>query len=150
MHRVLNILQSVLEYGLSVVFILGAINLIGAPPISSHTLMGSILGGQVALYVYMVWFAFLGLGLLYGKLRKKRKIHKNMLLYMYLTTIFTSGLAIALYGFDWVSLLDDLLIGIVSAALWLRWKFRTEYIDRSDFESDLIEIRNDDHLTPPP
>jgi hypothetical protein len=134
-RRVLDGFQAVVEYLLSFAFIISAIGLIGAPPLANHGVLSLIFGGHVALYVYMVWFFFIGFGLIYAKLARKKKLHKYMLMVIYLTTIYTSILSLTVLGFAWTEIIDDVIIGVLAAWFWLRWKFKTEYIDPKDFSS---------------
>lgn len=143
MQKFLNVSQSIIEYLVSLLFIYGGLSLIGMPPLEGEGVLVLIFGGQVALYIYMGLFTLLGAGLIYAKVRKKKRLHKNMLLGMYLTTIYTATLTIALFGFDLLSILDDIIVGVLTAIFWIRWKFRTEYIDPNAFYKEIEDLRND-------
>lgn len=143
MRRFFDKAQSFTEYVIAALFIYGGLSLIGHPPIEAEGVLWILLGGTGALYVYMVWFLFLGSALLYAKLRQRKKLHKNILLCIYLTTIYTATLAVAFFGFHITHILDDLVVGLLSALFWIRWKFRTEYIDPVEFQKTIEKYRDD-------
>lgn len=142
MRKFLDAFQSVAEYLIAAVFIYGSLSLIGRPAINAPGVIWKIFGGEGALYVYMIWFMFLGLALLFSKVRKRKKLHKNILLCIYLTTIYTAILALALYG-DPLVIVDDAIVGITAAIFWLRWKFKTEYVDPLQFQRVTDKYRSD-------
>lgn len=143
MRKFLDVTQSIFEYLISLLFIWGGFSLLGQPALEGEGIVVLIFGGQIALYFYMAWFIALGAGLIYSKLRRKKKLHKNVLMSMYLTTIYTATLATALFGFDILSILDDVIIGGITAAMWLRWKMLTEYINPDAFLKEIEELRDD-------
>lgn len=120
--------QSVAEYLIALLFVYGGLSLIGRPPLEGEGAVTAIFGGELALYVYMVWFIALGLSLAVAKIFKMRRLHKNTLLGMYLTTIYTAIIASLLLGFDILNIIDDLVVGLTTAGLWLRFKISTEYV----------------------
>lgn len=144
MFNILNKFQSVVESLIALLYIYGGISLIGMPPLQGEGLLVLVFGGQVALYFYMVWFTLLGVGLIYSKVRRKKKLHKHVLMAMYLTTIYTASLTIALFGFHLVGIIDDIVIGTLTAWFWLRWKLLTEYINPKDFDRIRHELLDDD------
>jgi len=143
MRKFLDVTQSIFEYLVSLLFIYGGVSLIGMPPLEGEGVIVLVFGGQIALYIYMIWFILLGVGLIFSKWAKKKKLHKNVLMSMYLTTIYTATLATALLGFDIINILDDIVVGVVTAAMWLRWKLLTEYIDPNQFYKEIEELRDD-------
>lgn len=142
-HKILDKAASIWEYLIALAFILSAIALIGEPALKGG-LMAAVFGSVFAYGVYFAWFMFLGLGLVYVKIRKHKTLHKNMLLLIYLTTIYTAVLSFYFGGIT--EIIDDIIIGTSCAALWLRWKFKTEYIDPRQFHSSVEHFKED----PPP
>lgn len=140
---------SFFEYLLVIIFILGAVSLIGAPPLAAEGIVKLMLGGKIAIYFYITWFAILSILLFTAKVFNRKVMHKNTLMLMYLTTIYTAIIATYISGFSLIGIVDDIIIGLVAGVCWLRWKFRTEYIDPTDFHRDIQKIRNQDDLTPP-
>lgn len=130
---------SLVEYLLALVFVTSSFSLIGEDAVAGNGFVTHIFGGKIALFIYMIWFAFLGLGLVYAKLRKRRRLHRNILMAIYLTTIYTSILTYYLYGF--AAIIDDIIVGVLAAVCWLRWKFKIEYttyeaLGHGDWESN--------------
>jgi hypothetical protein len=146
MNRILDKVQNVVEYLLSIAFIIAALELIGADSLATHGVLSLIFGGHVALYIYMVWFFFIGVTLAYAKIKKKKKLHKHMLMAIYLTTIYTSILSMYVFGFGWTEIIDDVILGALAAVCWMRWKFKTEYINPHQLHSEVKDFGGD----PPP
>lgn len=144
MNRVLDKIQNVVEYLITLPFLLSAVALPFAAPLGTKGFIVLIFGGHIALYIYSVWFFFISLGLIYTKIKKKRKAHRNFLMAIYLTCIYTSVLTFYLVG--WTGIIDDVFIGIVTAICWIRWKFRFEYIQLPQPHSEVTHIHDD----PPP
>lgn len=119
--------EGAIEYFLALLFMWGGINALSAeiPALSGVT---AFLVGKYFIYFYAAFFFFTGALLLYAKLRKRRNAHKTALVIMYLTCVYVTVLSIAISGITF-GLIPNLAVGIVSAYLWLRWKFRTEYFD---------------------
>lgn len=122
--------QSVVEYLVALPFLLGAAQLPFTDPLGTQGFL-VFFGGRIALLLYALWFAFIALGLIYAKVRKKPRAHKNFLLAIYLTTIYTSILTWYVAGF--LAIIDDMVIGVLAAVCWLRWKFKTEYVDVAEY-----------------
>ena len=137
--------QQVTEYLISAAFIISAASLISAEPLEGKGLIVLIFGGHIALFIYMIWFFILGFGLIYAKVRKHKKLHKNFLLAIYLTCIYTSILTFYLIGF--IGIIDDVVIGGLAAFFWIRWKFKTEYLRPGKFYIETLPFRDD---LPPP
>lgn len=142
MRKFKDYLAHFLEWALVALFALGSIQTIGAPPLTGEGFLVVWLGGEAALIVYGVWFGAIAVWLALSKIFRWKQAHKNALAAIYLTTIYTFSLAWAIFGLDW-SLIDDVVVGVVAAALWLRWKLKTEYIDPNQFEDELAELRDD-------
>ena len=126
-NRILDVIQNVVEYLITLPFLLSAVQLPFAEPLGAKGFVVLVFGGHVALYIYAVWFTFISLGLIYTKIKKKRRWHRNFLMMIYLTTIYTSILTFYIGG--WSDIIDDLVIGAIAAVCWMRWKFRFEYTD---------------------
>lgn len=143
MRKAREIFYNVLEYVLAFMFIRGGINVLfgTTEPLQLPGLL-TYLVGEAAIFVYGASFLATGLLLLYGKWFKKKRVHKTALLIMYLTCIYVLVLAIMLNGLSY-GLLVTVAVGVVSAALWMRWKFKTEYLSSKQF-SDAVESLRDD------
>ena len=133
--------QSVAEYVIALIFVFGGISVAFADPLAGATGILGILSSKAAALVYSVLFVTEGLVLFGAKAFKLKKLHKNILMTMYLTTIFTFCLEWALIGWSWY-LLDSPIIGGLCAMFWLRWKIKTEYITVDEFDKDVAELKH--------
>lgn len=131
--------QSVGEYIISLVFIFGGISVAFSEPLIGATGILALLSSKVAALVYSFFFTLEGMILLLGKALKMKRLHKNILMVMYLTTIFTFFLEFAIIGWSWY-LLDSPIVGGLCAMFWLRWKIKTEYITVDEFDKDIAEL----------
>lgn len=130
MKKTKIILVRVLEYMLGLVFVLaGYMEYASAFTASSPIL--SVLGGEVALTIYGTWFILLGVGLIVGNIFKLRKLRLHSMLGMYLTVLYMVALNFALAGAI-IHVIDDVIIGIWAAALWLRLKLNCDYVRIKD------------------
>lgn len=143
MRKYVDILCSVLEYVLAFMFIRGGLNILFGE-VEPITLPGILtyLVGDAAIFVYGALFLTTGLLLLYGKWLKRRRVHRASLMIMYLTCIYVLVLAIMINGLA-PGLLVTVAVGVVAAALWMRWKFKTEYLDHEQFQASVSEMRAD-------
>lgn len=137
-----NRIEGFFEYVLAALFIRGGINVIlNAEPLVLPGIF-TYLVGPVAILVYGALFLLTGLLMLYAKIGKRKRLHKHVLMTMYLTCIYVFILAVLLNGFT-TGLLMTIAVGFVSAYLWLRWKIRTEYLDPAYFHKMTAELRDD-------
>lgn len=136
----LNAVAHVGEWMLIVLFFVAALIEVTTPNPVTSGVLGFLLSEPIILVIYATWFALMAFGLAYSKIRKKKKLHKHSLMAMYLTTIYTAVLSVAA-GVGLVAIIDDIIIGLIAAACWMRWKFRTEYIGPKQFEDDVRELR---------
>ena len=123
----LDKIQSVLEYAIAAVFIIGGFSLLFAEPITSVSPILNLLGTHTAGHIYTVWFVAVGVWLMYAKLKKRRKHHRRALMAAYLTAIFTVVLEFFLLGWTWF-LLDGIIMALLAGVFWLRFKIQTEYL----------------------
>lgn len=138
-----EIFYSVLEYILAALWIRGGVNILffGVEPVTLPGFLTYLVGAE-AIVVYGCLFLLTGLSLLYAKWWKKKTLHKYVLMVMYLTCIYVLVLAVLINGLS-SGLLLTIFAGVTSAALWIRWKFKTEYIDPGEFDKELEELRSD-------
>lgn len=140
MRKAREIFYNVLEYVLAFMFIRGGANILffGVEPIVLPGILAYLVG-EFAILGYGIMFLLTGLALLYAKWFKKKGLHKFVLLFMYLTCIYVLVLAIMINGLGW-NLLITVAVGVTAAALWIRWKFKTEYISSAQFEKEIEEL----------
>lgn len=150
MRRTKDIAQHIVEYLLIVVFALAAYGEIAYEDAVTEGVLGFLFSDPLITTIYAVWFALLALGLLFAKIRRKKKLHKHVLAAMYLTTVYTISLSWAAFGFGISDVIDDGVIGFAAAVCWLRWKILTEYIDPKQIYNETVEVRDDLPPVPPP
>jgi len=141
MTKFFDLVQNVFEYGLTLVFTMAAIGELTYSEPVADGFFGFLFSSPVVSVIYAVWFALMALTLLYAKWRRKKKIHKFALMSMYLTTLYTLGLTVFALGF--VNIVDDIVIGLIAAFCWMRWKFKTEYINPAEFHEETWPLRDD-------
>lgn len=139
-NRILDRIQAVVEYLVCLVFLNSAAQLFYTPSIAGKGIL-FMLGTHTALVVYAVWFIFWALALVYAKVKKKKKLHRNALMVLYLTTVYTAILTAAIIGVP--DAIDDMVLGVIIAACWLRWKFKTEYLSPDFFRASTEHMRDD-------
>lgn len=139
--KLYNALAHVGEWLLVVAFLIASVSeLTYAEPVVEG-FIGILFSGPVTTVIYAVWFTLMAIGLAWSKIRKRKKLHKHSLMAMYLTTFYTISLSLAIG--PPINVVDDIVIGVIAAACWMRWKFRTEYISPHQFDDDIWELRND-------
>lgn len=141
-ERILDIVQHVLEVLIIVLLIIGGVSLFFADPVNSGGPVARLIGSQAAAYFYGIVFIAEGLGLTLSKTLRRKKFHKNMLLIIYLTLLFTILLEIALVGFG-IEVIDNIVASVAAGWCWIRWKFKTEYIDPTEFYEATSHLRDD-------
>lgn len=104
--------------------------------------IASALGVFVAKTFYTSLYTLQAALLAFSKWRKKKRMRKYVLMFIYLTGFFTSILAIFAYGWD-ARLIDNVLVACTAAVCWLYWTFKTEYISPDEFDKTLEELRDD-------
>lgn len=131
---------SIVEYLLSALWIYGGFNTLFADPLNTPSPIYDLLAGQEAIYFYGAFFLLNGLALLFAKVFKRKKIHLIALAGMYLTCIYVLILAYLIGVLSTGSLLT-VVSGVAAAVCWMRWKFKTEYLNPEDFRD--VDLRDD-------
>lgn len=137
----------VIEYFLAFVWALAAVSAILTDPFAGQGPIAAVVGNQAALYFWATLFASIAVTLVFAKIKKKKRLHKYVLLASYLLATFTFILELLLFGGLTIEAVDSIVFMVVSGALWLRWKFKTEYIDPAAFRKYTNGMRDD---LPPP
>lgn len=126
-------LRHVGEYLLILVYLLAAVGEVTSAEPVTQGVLGWLFSDPMIAWIYASWFVIMSLTLLASKIFKWTKVHKFTLAAMYLTTVYTISLSVALFGLEGAAIVDDGIIGATAAACWLRWKFKTEYVHPEDF-----------------
>lgn len=140
MRRFRDRTASVIEYVLAVLWLLAGVSAFGQEPFNNEGPVAQILGGTAALYAYTVIFSSIGILLIYAKVRKRKELHKRMLLISYLVATYTLILEVYIDKFG-LNVIDSVIFAGLSGWLFLRWKFKTEYIDLADFDKSTAPLR---------
>lgn len=125
-----------LEYVLAFLFIRGGLSifLFAVAPLQVPAVL-TLLTGDFAINVYGLFFALTGVALLLAKWFKRAKVRKWTLFTMFIICCYVFGLSVAIDGLStdqWLTV----VVGIVSGALYLRWKMLTEYVSKEEYEVD--------------
>ena len=110
---------------------------------TTDTPLGQFLSSDVSLYIVAGIFLVLGAMLGASKIFKRKRLHKNALFWTYITLVYVTVLEGIVSGFGWV-LFDNALLMVGIAYAWLRWKFRTEYVDTKKFHRHAARLRMTD------
>lgn len=142
--RQINKVISVFNYFLCGLVMLSGISAIFADP--DLTVTGSmhfIYGSHLALMTLGIIIFLCGFTLLYGKLRNSRVWTGRGLWLIYCCFLFgavLNGVAYSWAPHMWV---PNAAFALITGLIWLRWKFRTEYIDVHELAGELAHLRHD-------
>lgn len=128
MNKAKNIAQHVVEWLLVLVFLTAAYGEVTTAEPVVQGILGMLFSGPVITVIYATLFVVMALTLAAGKVLKNTKLRKHALLAMYLTTVYTISLSLALFGLGDANIIDDGLIGLFAAACWLRLKQMTDWV----------------------
>ncbi len=126
---------------LAAVLLYSAISLWVFPPTGAGP-VGELLGILGAQLFYSVLYGSQALLLAYAKVKKKKKMRKYTLMFIYLTGFFTSILSVTLLGWS-PKLIDNFALASLAAICWLYWTFRTEYINPTHFQKLSHHLKQD-------
>lgn len=102
--------------------------------------LGVLYSSRLFLVIMGIIFFASGLVLLLGKINRRKKMVGYGLGLVYLCFLF--GTVINGMATDWrfAAWGPNLLCTIIVGVLWLRWKFKTEYVDPKHFIDDLDDL----------
>ena len=98
--------------------------------------LGYIYSERITLVVLGLIFSSCGAMLFYGKMRHSRKWTGRGLMCIYLCFVFAALIQGIAYGWHppyWVS---NMIMALITGALWLRWRIKTAYIDPRHFYNE--------------
>ncbi len=121
-NRVVRYVIHTLEFVLAAMFIHGGIRVFFIDDVPNVLGLLHYLANQEAIYVYGVLWTATGLSLVLGKVFKWRRIHGLSLMVMYLTCLYVLILSALINGFT-LGMITTVTVGIISAVLYLRWKY---------------------------
>lgn len=105
--------------------------------------LGFLYSTRISLVIFGIIFFVSGATLLIGKIRKSRKWTGRGLLYIYYCFLFASIInGISSYGAvaEW---LPNAILALITGALWLRWKLKTEYVNPKHFVDERRVLTRD-------
>lgn len=122
MKKAIKFVIHTLEFVLAAMFIQGGIRAFMIDDLPKVLGPLHYLANQEAIYVYGVMWFSTGASLVVAKVRRLRKLHGFSLMVMYLTCLYVLILGALINGFH-LGMLTTVAIGIISAVLYLRWKY---------------------------
>jgi hypothetical protein len=105
-----------------------------------NTSLGWIYSSHYSLTILGIIVFASGAMLVYGKIRKSKKWTGRGLLWIYMCFLFAAILNFVAYSGDWTYWVGNLIAGLITGALWLRWKNKTEYINPRHFTRDIEKL----------
>lgn len=113
---------------LALLMILGGVDTLMSPlePIGS-----AIVNNRVTLVLFGLFYIISGIALLLGKIVRNRRLVGRSLMAIYLVTLFTVLLEWTVTA-AFLSVVDNLVVVVWAAGLWLWWKHKTEWISGKD------------------
>lgn len=104
-------------------------------------ILGVLYSSRLFVVTYGAWTFLAGAALLYGKWQKSKKWTGVGLFNIYLNALF----ACIINGFAHSWSLDSwpiaAVFALITGLLWLRWKFKTEYINPNHFRREVRGIK---------
>lgn len=104
------------------------------------TKLGFLYSNTYSLTVIGVLIFISGAMLMYGKIRRSKKWTGRGLLWIYLCFLFATILNFVAFDAAVTYWLFNLIFTIITGALWLRWKNKTEYINPKHFIRDIEKL----------
>lgn len=135
------------ESGLSLVKYLVAVLTIGAGLATAvadvETIegpLGLLYGTRTGLVLFGLVAVVCGFMLLYGKVKRSRQWTGMGLMACYCCFLFATLVQITAFGISPETWVGNAFFALITGALWLRWKFKTSYINPGHFRSDITEL----------
>lgn len=109
------------------------------PPVDVSGPLTFLYTSRISLLLFGLIFFLSGLALLYGKIRKSRRWTGHGLFAIYMCFTFFAALNYVAIG-ELTSWIGNLIAAVVVGSLWLRWRFKTQYINPNHFIRDIEEL----------
>lgn len=119
----------------------GALTTFSPPDSTVQGSMHVIYGVQFSISLIGIIIFLSGLGLMIGKIKKSRRLTGRGLFATYLCFFFATFLNALAYNGDPTTWVSNAIMAIIMALLWLRWKFKTEYVNPKHFIDDTTSLR---------
>lgn len=95
------------------------------------TEFGWFFSSRLTLVTYGLLLFVPGATLMYGKIKGRRRWVGRSLMAIYLVVLFAMFSEWLVLG-SLVTVVDNIVVAVIAAGLWLWWKFKTEYITAAD------------------
>lgn len=119
---------------LSIFMMYAGISTAISPIVPIEGTLDFLYNSRTMLVLIGIAFFVSGAILFYGKWRKKRKATGIGLMAIYLCFVFATILQAIVYAGDPAAWISNFIVSMITGALWLRWKFQTEYVDPKIFD----------------
>ena len=126
-------LISAFKWLLALFMILAGILTMFTPLTPMSGVLGYIYSTRISLVIFGIIFSSCGGMLLYGKMRRSRVWTGRGLMGIYLCFTFATLLQGVAYGWHPGYWANNLIMALITGALWLRWRLKTAYIDPRHF-----------------
>lgn len=136
---------SVFKYILGGFMVIAGLQTMFAPITIVGDALGAFFLNRLLLVLFGLIFASCGVTLLYGKIRRSRRWTGRGLMGIYLCFVFGTIINIATNGFLPATWVGNFVLSLITGALWLRWKFKTEYINPLHFVDEVVELKKAGH-----
>lgn len=103
--------------------------------------LGWIYSSRFALIMFGLFFLVAGVMLLYGKVTKSKKFTGWGLMLTYLSFLFATLLNALAFGITASNVWSNAIFVVVVGILWLRWRFKTAYINPNHFRPEIENIK---------
>jgi hypothetical protein len=132
---------SVVKYLLAALVIFAGVSTAWMPltPVSGP--LGFIYSTRVGLLLFGAVVFASGALLMVSKIKHSRRGVGRGLMACYCCFLFATIIQIAAFGLSPANWAGNAIFALLTGALWLRWKFKTEYIDPGHFRHDVIEMK---------
>lgn len=138
------------KYLLAVFMIVTGIATMFSPVTPMDGALGIVYGSRLSLVAFGTLFSFSGGSLLYGKIKRSRKWTGLGLMLIYLCFMFATFLNGVALGWEVSAWFPNLIGSLITGALYLRWRFKTAYVDPNHFVDYVDKHRMDDNAPPTP
>lgn len=142
MGKILETAISIFKYLLALFMMLAGVLTAIGPLTPMDGALGLIYSTRISLVTFGIIFFLSGAALLYGKIKRCRKWTGWGLMAIYCCFTFATLLNFIAFGVAPSEWLGNAIGMVVVGALWLRWRFKTEYINPNHFAKDIYKLQN--------
>lgn len=129
------------KYAIALLVMLAGASAMFAPltPISGP--LGLLYATRWGLVLFGVVTVASGLALFIGKVIRSKKLTGRGLMACYMCLLFATIIQGLAFMWDPGTWLLNAIFTIITGALWLRWKFKTEYVNPKHFREEVARMR---------